>query len=131
MKKKPNPPSGLIKNAPKQSNGERISKICFAQLDRNQGQTFKDWADAGLLVKLNERLVDLSANNLQELIKESKRAHLYNEFPPKNVTEYHFPKHIQEDVQWCAFHVTGEAVLAGHLVNDTFFVVFLDLYHKL
>jgi hypothetical protein len=130
MKKKSNPPIGFAKKSITISNEDKISKVCFAHLDRNQGQSFKDWADAGLLVKLNERLADISKNNLQELIKDSKRAHLYNDFPPSKSTEYTFPKHIQDDVRWCAFHVNGEAVLAGHIVDDTFYVVFLDLYHK-
>jgi hypothetical protein len=43
---------------------------------------------------------------------------------------YEYPKNVPEDAHWARIHVNGPAVIIGHIVNDTFYVVFLDKTHK-
>ncbi len=43
---------------------------------------------------------------------------------------YEYPKNVPEDAHWARIHVNGPAVIVGHIVNDTFYVVFLDKTHK-
>lgn len=115
-----------------QSENQALEKYCenfrvsFEFLDKGQGQTFKEWEEAGLLAKMNETLF--------EYCKESIRAKMgtkfkeYGEFPSK--TNFKHPKHVEPDVNWCSLHVTGKAVLVGFISGNTFFVVFLDKDHE-
>lgn len=54
----------------------------------------------------------------------------YGDFPPPEKTRFVHPQHVPEDACWARIHITGKAVLAGHIVEDTFFIVFLDKTHK-
>lgn len=104
----------------------RNFRVSFEYLDRNQGQTFKDWEQDGLLSKMNETL----ANYCKETVwaKQGSNFKEYGEFPSKS--SFVHPKHVDLDVNWSALHITGKVVLGGFISGNTFFVVFLDKEHQ-
>lgn len=52
----------------------------------------------------------------------------YGYFPPKS--NFKHPKHVPEDVSWASLHLCGRACLGGHIVENIFYVVFLDKDHE-
>ena len=101
-------------------------RVSFEYLDRNQGQTFKEWEQAGLLSKMNETLANYCKESIQT--KKSSKFKEYGEFPSKS--GFMHPGHVDEDVNWSVLHITGKAVLGGFISGNTFFVVFLDKEHQ-
>jgi hypothetical protein len=55
---------------------------------------------------------------------------IYGDFPPKERTRFTPPTFVPEDANWARIHVTGPAVVVGHIIENTFYVVFLDKTHK-
>lgn len=55
---------------------------------------------------------------------------LYGGFPNKSQTLFSYPPSVPPDAHWARIHVTGQAVIVGHIVGNTFYVVFLDKTHK-
>lgn len=90
---------------------------------------FKDWQKDGLLSKALETLHGFSHKPLMQQVDGDKFT-LYPSFPPPEKTMFEYPKHVPEDAQWARIHVNGPAVLVGHIVRDTFYLVFLDKTHK-
>lgn len=94
------------------------------------GQTFEQWEKEGLLSKFATKLVDLSQKNIvkaqqQELIT------IYGKFPENS--DFKCPKYIQDDdVQWAVIKDVGGQLhrVAGYIINNVFYVVFLDKDHK-
>jgi hypothetical protein len=39
------------------------------------------------------------------------------------------PRHVPEDAVWASMHVQGKECVAGHIVGNVFYVVFLDKEH--
>lgn len=101
-------------------------RVSFEYLDRNQGQTFKDWEQGQLLSKMNETLADYCKESIRA--KQGKKFKEYGEFPDRSGFTY--PQHVAEDVNWSVLHITGKAVLGGFISGNTFFVVFLDREHQ-
>lgn len=106
-------------------------KVSFQYLDTTQkyGSSFKDWQKCGLLSKALEVLQGYCCSPLRTQIDGVKFS-IYDSFPPEDKTLFQFPKNVPEDAHWARIHVTGAAVLIGHIVNDTFYIVFLDKTHK-
>jgi hypothetical protein len=103
--------------------------ISFRQLDREQGDNFYLWEKNNILA----RSVDVLANLCNDTVlsqKDGKKFTIYGDFPPKNKTDFYFPKHIPEDANWARIHITGLQCIIGHLVDNVFYVVFLDGKHK-
>lgn len=90
---------------------------------------FKDWQKDGLLSKALETLHGYSHKPLMEQVDGDKFT-LYPSFPPPDKTKFDYPKHVPEDAHWARIHVNGPAVLVGHVVRNTFYLVFLDKTHK-
>ncbi|MDE6668371.1 MAG: hypothetical protein K2K26_01660 [Muribaculaceae bacterium] len=90
---------------------------------------FKDWQKAGLLSKALETLQGYCKRPLRQQIDGDKFT-VYPSFPPPAKTRFTYPKHIPEDAEWARIHINGPAVLIGHIVGDTFYLVFLDKTHK-
>lgn len=105
--------------------------VSFQYLDTTQkfGSGFAHWQKVGLLSKALEVLQGYCCSPLHQSIDGDKFTK-YGEFPPKEKTMFKMPSSISEDVCWARIHVTGAAVLAGYIVNNTFYVVFLDGTHK-
>lgn len=71
----------------------------------------------------------IAADPLLEQVDNNKFS-IYGDFPPKHKTLFDCPAFVPEDANWARIHITGAAVVAGHIVQDTFYVVFLDKSHK-
>lgn len=114
-------------------NAERIGnfKLSLSYFDPSQrfASGFRDWQKVGLLSKAMETIQGFCNRPLRQQVDGTKFA-IYGAFPPKDVTEFDYPSHVPEDAEWARIHVTGKAVLIGHIVNDTFYLVFLDRSHK-
>ena len=106
-------------------------KLSFQDLDTTQkfGSGFRDWQKAGLLSLAMDTLRGFCCSPLRQQIDGDKFA-VYNSFPPEDTTMFSYPKNVPEDAHWARIHVNGPAVIVGHIVNDTFYVVFLDKTHK-
>lgn len=120
---------------PKQSvnDASRTSnfKISFQYLDTTQkyGSSLKDWQRVGLLSYAMETLCGYCRSPLLGQVDGDKFA-IYGSFPPEGKTKFEYPPHVPEDANWARIHVNGPAVIVGHIVRDTFYVVFLDKTHK-
>ena len=106
-------------------------KVSFQYLDTRQkyASNFKDWQKAGLLSKLLEVFQGYCCSALLGQVDGDKFT-IYGDFPPQNKTLFENPDHIPIDAEWARIHVTGKAIVAGHIIENTFYVVFLDKSHK-
>ena len=122
----------LIKPKPSVKDTSRTCnfKLSFQYLDTTQkfGSTFKDWQNDGLLSKAMETLQGYCCSPLRQSIDGDKFT-IYEKYPSKDKTDFLYPQNVPEDAQWARIHVNGKSVIVGHVVNDTFYVVFLDKTH--
>lgn len=105
----------------------------FKDFDSTQcppGQTFKQWEKEGLLSDLFTKLVDLSSKNRIEA-EQQKVVKVYGEWPQEH-TDFKHPKHIQGEVDWGTLRLIGgqKARVAGYMIGNVFYIVFLDKEHK-
>lgn len=128
-----NKPKGFTKSKPETEINSATNnfKVSFQYLDTGQkyGSSWRDWQKVGLLSKAMETLQGYCNRPLLEQVCGNKFT-MYNDFPPKEKTLFEHPEHVPEDACWARIHITGAAVLAGHISRDTFYVVFLDKTHK-
>lgn len=112
---------------------KRISnfKISFQYLDSSQkyASSLKDWQSCGLLSCAIETLRGFCSKPLLDSLDGDKFT-IYGGFPSEKNTLYIKPAHVPDDANWARIHVNGPSVIVGHVVNDTFYVVFLDKTHK-
>lgn len=106
-------------------------KVSFQYLDTTQkyGSGFKDWQTCGLLSKMMETLYGYSHKPLVEQLDGTKFAS-YKGFPEESQTMFEYPASVPPDANWARIHINGPSVIIGHIVNDTFYVVFLDKTHS-
>ena len=106
-------------------------KVSFQYLDKTQkfGSGFLDWQRAGLLSKMLDVFQGMCCRSLPEQVDGSKFT-IYGDFPPPDKTLFEKPAAVPEDAKWARIHITGPVVVVGHVVQDTFYVVFLDKTHK-
>lgn len=106
-------------------------KVSFQFLDSTQkyGSSYIDWQKSGLLAKMLECFQGYCCNPLLKQVDGDKFT-IYGNFPPTAKTKFKLPHFVPEDANWARIHITGIAVVAGHIVKDTFYVVFLDKTHK-
>lgn len=106
-------------------------KISLAYFDPAPmyASSFHDWQKSGLLSKAMETLQGFCKRPLRQQIDGDKFA-IYQSFPPSDKTKFEYPKHVPEDAEWARIHINGPAVLIGHIVGNTFYLVFLDKTHK-
>lgn len=98
----------------------------FKNFDASQGQTFGDWEKAGLLSLALERWREHCKQSLQQC--KGSKFKVYGSFPPN--TAFKHPKHVPPDAQWASMHIQGKECVAGHVIGDVFYVVFLDSEHQ-
>lgn len=126
-------PIKVTKEKPSVNDNDHASnfKVSFQYLDTTQiyGSGFKDWQKSGLLSRAMETLQGFCCSPLMGQVDGDKFA-IYGAFPPKDKTMFDYPQSVPEDANWARIHVTGQAVIVGHIVKDTFYVVFLDKTHK-
>jgi hypothetical protein len=112
------------------------------------GQDFKDWSHNDL-IKLMAKLKEYSRLSLSELKNQKigSGKHKSNIFVvyggfPKN-SEFKEPKHIPVDVEWARIRLEQDDRLIGFVIPEeigkvpeygldlnTFYLVFLDKYHR-
>jgi hypothetical protein len=106
-------------------------KISFQYMDSKPmyASSYKHWQEVGLLSKALEVLGGYCCRPLRHQVDGDKFA-IYGDFPKVEETKYERPNHVPEDADWARIHITGPAVIVGHVVDDTFYVVYLDKTHK-
>ncbi|WP_439585328.1 hypothetical protein [Dyadobacter bucti] len=105
-------------------------KVSFQYLDSSQrcGSTFCDWQKDGLLSRALDLLQGYCCRPLIAQV-DGEKFTIYGDFPASDRTLFTFPKNVPEDAKWARIHVNGRSILVGHVVNNTFYVVFLDKFH--
>lgn len=93
------------------------------------GQTFKEWEKDGLLSSFMVKLVDLSQKSRMEAAQQDMITN-YGAFP--NQSDFKVPKHIDGEVSWAVIKDIGgqKHRVAGYIVDNVFYIVFLDKEHK-
>lgn len=106
-------------------------KVSFQHLDTSQkyGSSFRDLQKCGLLSKMLECFQGYCCRPLLEQVDKNKFT-IYGNFPTKDKTKFYFPTNVPPDANWARIHITGPFVVIGHIVEDTFYVIFLDKTHK-
>lgn len=104
----------------------------FKDFDSNQcppGQTFKEWEKGELLAPLMTKLVELSNKN-RVIASIEGCLSTYDTFLEDS--DFKKPKYIEGDVQWATIKDVGGQLhrVAGYIVDNVFYVVFLDKEHK-
>lgn len=102
--------------------------ISFRHLDKTQGDTLNEWESINILAKAIDVLAGYCNRSL--ITQQDKKFTIYGGFPPKCKTYFRHPDHVPEDAQWARIHITGKQIIAGHVVRNIFFVVFLDNKHQ-
>lgn len=96
---------------------------------RKNPQTFVLWNEKGLLKKLLDRMLQLSALTRDEAFTQNQIKQ-YGDFPPPEKTDYFCPAHVS-NVSWCVIeNIGGKPRVAGYFIENTFYVVFLDSEHR-
>jgi hypothetical protein len=90
----------------------------FRDFDPNQGQTFAEWED--------EKLREYSRKTLPEALQA--RLTLYETFPPES--GFRHPAFIPQDARWASLHIQGKECVAGHILDNVFYITFLDRDHQ-
>lgn len=103
-------------------------QISFQHLDREQGQTFAHWQGTAKLSEAMETLRNYSARPLRSQL-DGKKFTEYGDFPPDAKTSFTHPAQVPPDASWARIHVDGLHCLIGHLVENTFYLVFFDETH--
>lgn len=121
-------PKTLIADTPnsiKELGLEENMVFSFIHLSQDQGATFENWNDDGLLIKALNRLNEYSHKKVSQT---DTTYTIYGDFPRK--TKYYHPKNVPPDANWARIHVDGTHIIAGHIVKNVFYVVFLDSDHS-
>jgi hypothetical protein len=120
----------LIPNVPEKEDTPPTIVFTLHQIDKNQGQTLKEWEESSLLLPAIERLANLCTMTLALAITKGI-IKVYNTFPPSDQTDFKHPKHIPNDAKWCSINVHGRVRIPGHIVkNHIINIVFLDKDHR-
>lgn len=106
----------------------------FKDLDQTQPksapETLQLWAEKQLLSPLFNRLKELTNLTRDEAVQQ-RQIKIYNEFPPNDKTLFEHPIHVDDNVTWSVIEgLGGKPRVAGYLVENTFYVVFLDSEHQ-
>lgn len=106
----------------------------FKDLDETQKSdtgSINHWQKEGLLLKLLNTIKDLSKMRRNEAcFGNNSKIKIYGNFPESSNTEYSYPAHVADEAEWARFHLQGKEIIVGHIVNNIFYVVFLDKDHK-
>lgn len=108
---------------------EPLIVISFKDWDNSQGQTFEQWQTNGLLAKLMTKLVEICQKN-RTTASQEKIIDIYGDFPADS--KFRKPQYIETEVKWGTIRNIGgqKARVAGYMIDNVFYVVFLDQEHK-
>lgn len=104
----------------------------FKDFDTTQippGQTYEEWQSKGILAYLLEKLGYISQLNMVEA-KQQGYITEYGDFPKRSGFKH--PRHIADNVNWAVIKkIKGQkGRVAGHIIGNVFYIVFLDKDHK-
>lgn len=102
--------------------------LSLVHLDQNQGDTFEGWQSDSILARAMNTLTGYCASSIPSQSTNQKFT-IYGDFPPSSKTNFTHPNHVPEDAEWARIHVTGKQCIIGHVVRNTFYIVFLDSKH--
>ena len=111
----------------------KLITVSFKDIDFTQPngkeQTFDTWSNDGLLVPLLERIRQLTKLTRDEAEKQ-QIIKVYGDIPDHS--DFTRPKHVDENASWAVLKGIGGQVstLAGYIVENTFYAVFLDKEHR-
>jgi hypothetical protein len=111
---------------PKLKPARRELVFSLRDFDHTQGQTFTEWQDARLLDSMMDKLREYCRKTLPEA--QQARLTIYGSFPPES--KFRPPVFIPREVQWASLHIQGKECISGHLVDNIFYIVFLDREHE-
>lgn len=103
--------------------------LSLRHLDKTQGDVWESWEEKKILSRALHSLAGYCASSLRSQAN-TKKFTIYGQFPPKNKTAFNHPNHVPEDAEWARIHIIGKQCLIGHVVSNTFYLVFLDGEHK-
>lgn len=109
-----------------------LLNLNFKDFDRNQcppGQTFEEWQKSGRLAQLMIKFEAICKMTRPEA-EANQVLKVYGKFPSKS--DFVQPAHIQGDVEWGTIQKIGgqKPRLAGYIIGNTFYPVFLDENHR-
>jgi hypothetical protein len=112
---------------------EEYPKLLFSfkDFDNNQippGQLYSEWQEKKILAYMIEKFGHICELNRTEAI-QGGYLKVYGSFP--NNSQFEYPKHIEDDVSWAVImNIKGQKPrVAGHIIENVFYVVFLDIEH--
>jgi len=113
---------------------EDINKIVFSFKDFTNGQpkgneqSFNSWENEKILSILLEKLSHLSELTINEA-KQQGIITEYDDFPSNS--NFQCPRKLEDGVRWSVIKkITGQKTrVVGHIVDNVFYIVFLDKDH--
>ena len=115
---------------------EDLPKIIFSfkDFDINQippGQSYKDWQEEKLLAYMTEKFGEICKCNIIEA-QQQNMIKIYDGFP--NNSGFRYPQTVIRDraINWAVIkNIKGQKPrVVGHIIDNVFYVVFLDKEHK-
>ncbi|GHT39644.1 hypothetical protein FACS189437_03590 [Bacteroidia bacterium] len=113
---------------------EDLPKIIFSFKDFDirqipPGQQYTQWQEEMLLAYMLEKFGMLCNLNIVEAQNQGLLK-IYGTFPPES--DFKHPQYIIENVIWAVImNIKGQkGRVAGHIINNVFYVVFLDKDHR-
>lgn len=101
----------------------------WQKIDVTQGQSIKEWEEAGLLSVFCERMRQIGGYLATQAIAEQLiKNYTKVGYPPKS--KFKEPKHVSPGF-WSVIHIKPKSkeVVAGYLEDNIFYIVFLDKDH--
>lgn len=129
-KPSPNVSQSLLEKKTKANTNFGNFKVSFQYFDSapKHSSAFADWEKYGLLSHTLNVLKGYCCSPLRQQI-DGKKFTRYGDFPPPNKTKFEYPSHVPEDAEWGRIHINGRSVIIGHIIDDTFYIVFFDKFH--
>jgi len=113
---------------------EDLPKMVFSFKDFDikqipPGQSFDKWQEEKLLAYMLQKFGHICGLNIVEA-QQQQVLKIYGDFPLK--TDFKAPQHITDDVNWAVImDIKGQkGRVAGHIIDNIFYVVFLDQEHR-
>lgn len=91
--------------------------------------SFDHWEEKGHLSKMMNCIKHYSNQTIaQAQSANGNKFCIYGDFPCKS--DFTIPLNTPEDAKWARFHVGNLLVVAGYIVQNVFYIVFLDSEHR-
>ncbi len=111
--------------------GEESNMVfSFMHFDSSQCPPGNSYLEADQREYLHEVLevIQSYSQSTMMAMKDGDKFTIYGDFPP--TSDFKHPTHVPPDAKWARIHINGLKVLAGHIYQNIFFVVFLDPDHR-